>query len=269
MACLRRTRLVLFGLYRRSKAGQRAFGARPSAYCRSHRGSGGTRAQIFGGRFSDSVPPELAFGDLERLVRIAYKTIRVEEDNYRPGGEAYSPDERDRAEDARSAAFNKLVSIPGRATFNALPRLGRQKAFPVPAQRLRELARWRAEQDSESAPWPPDEAAAFEASFQLVPQTPLDLQRLLFDHFDDWQHQLLNRDFAQGKTLASLPLETDVQNWVAACGRRLVTVVLGRFRASCAPVLRPECEVLSLDWDRRARITPAEQRTIFAPVGGP
>ena len=142
--------------------------------------------QIFGDRFSDRVPPELAFGDLERLVRIAYKTIRVEEDHYRPSGEAYSPDDRDRAEGARSAAFNKLASMPGRATFNALPRLSRQKGFPIPAQHLRELARGRAEQDSELAPWPPGEAAAFETSFQLVPQTPLDLQRLLLDRFDDW-----------------------------------------------------------------------------------
>jgi hypothetical protein len=171
--------------------------------------------QIFGDRFSDRVPPELAFGDLLRLVRIAFKTILVEEDNFRPSGEAYSPDDRDRAEGARSAAFNKLASMPGRATFDALPRLSKQKGFPIPAQRLRELARWRAEQDSESAPWPPGEAAVFEASFQLVPQTSLDLQRLLFDRFDDWQHQLLNRDFAQGGTLASLPLENDVQNWVA------------------------------------------------------
>ena len=171
--------------------------------------------QIFGDRFSDRLPPELAFGDLERLVLIAYKTIRVEEDNYRPSGEAYSPDDRDRAEGARSAAFNRFASMPGRATFNALPRLSKQKGFPIPAHRLRELARQRAEQDSETAPWPPGEAVAFETTFQLVPQTPLDLQRLLFDRFDDWQHQLLNRDFAQGGTLASLAHESDVQNWVA------------------------------------------------------
>jgi hypothetical protein len=30
----------------------------------------------------------------------------------------------------------------------------------------------------------------------------------------------------------------------------------GQLRASCAPVLRPVREVLSLDWDRRARVTP-------------
>jgi hypothetical protein len=152
---------------------------------------------------------------LERLVKIAYKTLRVVEDNNRRSGEAYSPDDRDMAESARSAAFNEFASRPGRATFEALPRLSKQKAFPIPARHLRELARERAEQDSETAPWPPGEAAVFETTFQLVPQTPLDLQRLLFDSLDDWQHELLNRDFAQGGTLALLPLEKDVQNWVA------------------------------------------------------
>src|SRR5581483_4625992 len=37
-----------------------------------------------------------------------------------------------------------------------------------------------------------------------------------------------------------------------------VTAALGRVRASCRPALRLVCEVLPLDWDRRARITPAQ-----------
>lgn len=173
--------------------------------------------QIFGDRFghSDYSPPELAFGDLERLVKIAYKTIRVEDDNERPSGEAYSPDGRDRAEGARSAAFNKLASTPGRATFDAMLRLSKLKGFPISTKRLRELARERAEQDSESAPWPPREPAAFENTGQMFPQTPLDLQRLLVGRLDDLQHRLLHSDFAQGGTLAQLPDENAVQNWTA------------------------------------------------------
>ena len=151
---------------------------------------------------------------------IAYKTIRVEEDNVRPDGEAYSPDARDRAEEARSEAFKKFASMPGRATFNALLRLSKKKDFPIAPQQLRELARKRAEDDSEMTPWPPSEAADFEATRQLAPRTPLDLQRLLFERFEDWQHQLLHSDFAQGRTLTLLPRENDVQNWVADRLRR-------------------------------------------------
>ncbi len=35
--------------------------------------------------------------------------------------------------------------------------------------------------------------------------------------------------------------------------------------ASCLPALRPAREVLSLDWDRPARVTPAERREVSAP----
>src|SRR4029079_4125350 len=37
--------------------------------------------------------------------------------------------------------------------------------------------------------------------------------------------------------------------------------VLGRLRASFTPVLRPVREVLSLDWDRRRRVTPAGSKS--------
>src|SRR6476620_6036387 len=36
---------------------------------------------------------------------------------------------------------------------------------------------------------------------------------------------------------------------------------LGRLRASFTPVLRPVREVLSLDWDRRRRVTPGESKS--------
>ena len=51
----------------------------------------------------------------------------------------------------------------------------------------------------------------------------------------------------------------------AAPARGKIHSASGRLRASCWPALRPVREVHSLDWDRRARVTPAEQREIFRP----
>src|ERR1700677_4893942 len=45
---------------------------------------------------------------------------------------------------------------------------------------------------------------------------------------------------------------------VGSRGRRFVTAVPGRLRASCSPALRPVRGVLPLDWDRRHRVTPGE-----------
>ena len=130
---------------------------------------------IFGARFrsDDMARPALSFASLHRLVVMAYRTIRMEDDRHRPSGQPYSPDERDNAEHARSAAFNQLVETPGRSTFDALLRLAEEPGFPVDKARLRELANERAAQDSESAQWLPDEVIAFEQTAEAAPKEPL------------------------------------------------------------------------------------------------
>jgi hypothetical protein len=171
--------------------------------------------RVFGDHFSSEIRPVLAFATLETLVQIAYATIRVEEDHNRPSGVVFSHDARDDAEGARSAAFKLLAETPGRATFEALDRFAQIAGFPVAPARLRELARERAGMDSESAPWPPGEVLAMENEFGSAPRTAIDLQRVVIRRLADIQHDLLHGDFAQGSTLACLPDEKAVQNWVA------------------------------------------------------
>ena len=160
--------------------------------------------------------PDLPFDVLERLVILAFRTIRVDEDHQRPAGIPYALDERDAAESARSTAFNQLVGAPGRATFAALQRFAETPGFPVETQVLRRMMVSRAQQDSERAPWPPGEARELEARFDFAPRTPCDLQSLVMLRISDIQHDLHHADFAQGATLKSLPNEREVQKWVAA-----------------------------------------------------
>ena len=148
-------------------------------------------------------------------MRLAYHTIRPEDDNVHPSGEVYSHDDRDDAEQARSAAFSRLVNTPGRATFNSILRLVDQPDFPISKGRLYELARQRAETDSERSPWKPGETAAFERTAETEPQTPHDLQLVCLQRLADMQHELHHGDFQQGKTLANLIGERAVQNWTA------------------------------------------------------
>jgi hypothetical protein len=159
--------------------------------------------------------PHLPSHILERLVVIAFRTIRVEHDTIRPSGEAYA-DERDRAQHARNNALNQLASTPGRATFEALRRLAEIPDFPVSPDRLRELALERAAKDSEHAPWPPSEAYELEESFDVAPTTPADLQEVAVRRLHDIQHSLLNDDFAQGRTVKGLQDEMEVQKWFSA-----------------------------------------------------
>jgi len=172
---------------------------------------------IFGGRFGRDDIPFIDFPShvLERLVIVAFRTIRIEEDNTRPGGEVFSPNTRDDAEGARSNVFGLLVRTPGQATFDAITRFTQMIDFSVPKAHLSDLAFERAAQDAETAPWNPAEFLAFEKSFETAPSNGKDLRSVLLRRINDIQHDLLHSDFAQGQFFKSLPAEVNVQNWVA------------------------------------------------------
>ena len=168
----------------------------------------------------DDIIGTLPFDSLEPLVVTAFRTIRIEDDKDRPGGQVYSPDERDNAEEARSKLFRALVDTPGLATFEAIQRLSDAPDFPIRRRRMMELARDRAESDSEAEPWSSADVYAVEIYFLTVPRSPRDLQRLVLRRLDDLQYDLLNSDYPQGPIVASLPHEVDVQNWMADRLRR-------------------------------------------------
>ncbi len=173
--------------------------------------------QYFGSR--RSVGPgsavSLELSTLERLVILAYRTVRVEDDHDRANRGVYSPDARDDAQDARSAAFNQLVRTPGRGTFDAIQRLLALGDFPAPASRLRALSHERAMSDSELPAWAPGDAYRFEREFERTPETGRELQLLAIQRLRDLEHDLLHADFAQGATVSGLPDEAAVQAWIA------------------------------------------------------
>ena len=133
---------------------------------------------------------------------------------------AHTGDARDAAENARGALFNLLVSTPGLATFDAIHRLLENPDFKSRRRRLLELARQRAESDSEFKDWSSADVCGFESDFLTAPRNTLDLQRLALCKLADLQCDLLHADYAQGSTVARLPNEVEVQNWMADRLRR-------------------------------------------------
>lgn len=160
-------------------------------------------------------PPPLDFGTLERLVGIAFRTLRVDEDQLHPNLQVFTPSRRDDAQDARGKAFERLINTPGRATFAAILRLTESPECPISKQRLLEFARDRAARDSECAPWAAGDALAFETDSEAVPSTAKDLQTTALRRLDDMQYDLLQGDFSQATTLRAQPTERAVQNWIA------------------------------------------------------
>lgn len=166
-------------------------------------------------RGEESQADKLQTEELLKLTRFAFDAIRPSDDNDRANGKVYSPDARDDAESARDMLFKRLASRPGAATFAALQHLAADGNFPTPTSWLARLARERAEQDSESAPWTAPDVKAFEDDYDTVPRNPEDLQRVAMARIEDLQHRLIHSDYGLGSVAKSLPQEVDVQRWMA------------------------------------------------------
>ncbi|MEX0707660.1 MAG: hypothetical protein WD078_06810 [Woeseia sp.] len=159
----------------------------------------------------DTVP----FESLLVLIRAAYRTVRIVEDNVRPSGKAYSPNQRDDAESARSMLLRTLFETPGLATFEALHQLGGDPSMGLKHEYMVRRALERALQDSEQGLWSSDDVYEFENTHLTAPHTSRDLQQLAIRRIDDFNYDLSNSDFSNGAFLASLPQETDVQIWIS------------------------------------------------------
>jgi hypothetical protein len=179
--------------------------------------------QIFGSHWSREpvLVTAIDLPTLERLVVLAYRIVKPEEDRDRANKGVYSPDERDMAEAARSSALEALIKTPGKATFDAITRMAAQHHLPFAAERLRGMAHGRAAEDAEDSPWLGKEVADFEETAERRPATGKQLQALAIQRLADMQHDLLHGDFQQGKTLAAQPDERAVQNWLADRLRQL------------------------------------------------
>ncbi|MBC3911101.1 NACHT domain-containing protein [Undibacterium umbellatum] len=174
--------------------------------------------QIFRTRWPRFTRPTAALDVItkERLVRLAFGTVRIEDDHDRANKGVYSPDARDEAEEARGILFNSLVDTPGVEAYAAIMRLAEIPDFPIKSSRLDALARSRAAQDAETSAWTPNHALQLEQKFEVAPKTGPELLDVALGRLADLQHELLHGDFQQGKTLQILPNEPMVQNWLAA-----------------------------------------------------
>ena len=170
---------------------------------------------VFGDRWirAGMNPERLPFPVLERLVTIAFRTIRHKDDIEHKG--VYSPGPRDHAEDARSSLFKQLCETPGRETLEALKRIEGDPDLQFPAERLRGLAYDRASADAEHDPWPASEAYELEKTFDSAPRTARDLQLVARSRIAEIDHDLHHHRFSQGKTVKRHPKEEDVQKWLA------------------------------------------------------
>lgn len=188
-------------------------------------------ARLFGrdGALMTVSLPQFPVGTLEELYRLCRDTIKSEDDQDRPGGGSHTSSDRDKAEDARNGLLNAIINRPGRATYNALSRLGRDRLWGDHSNRAFELARERSEKDGDlTAPWAPSETIDFERKLLSPIKNGDDLMRVICELLRDIQDGFIRNDATSRGLLALAPDEDHVQNWFA---EQLTLRSGGRFHA--------------------------------------
>ncbi|MDD1531001.1 hypothetical protein C7U92_28255 [Bradyrhizobium sp. WBOS7] len=164
---------------------------------------------------------------LSQLTLFAYQEIRPDEDNVHEG--MYSPDDRDDAENARSAILKALMDSEGPAAFEAMIRLSRHAAMTARRIRFRELARRMAERDADVVAWLPQDVVAFEREKILPIKTGRDLYRVVQAIIREIDWEFVNADASARAVLETAKDENAVQQWLAA---EMKQRAKGRYHAS-------------------------------------
>ena len=171
---------------------------------------------------------------LGQLVRYAYIFIRPEEDQVHEG--VYSPDTRDKAEQARDFLLSRLLNTPGPEARRVALALADENDFADRSDYIRLRVRQRTATDTEFAPYAPEDVTKLEHCLEMplqdrgglfnyqglmsssVERSPKDrdsLFSLMMNQLKNIQEDLSHDDFTDLKTVRSIDNEEEMQRTLA------------------------------------------------------
>jgi hypothetical protein len=163
---------------------------------------------------------------LETLLRLAYHYIRAEDDQEHEG--SYSPNTRDHAENARNVVLGAIIERPGPEAYHALQMVALDPDYAARKERFLELARLKAETDSEFPAWTAPEVVTFEKEHTAPVKTGEDLLRVVMAVLSDIQTHLHKGDVNSRVLFERAQDEDEVRNYVV---EQMVFRSKGRFHA--------------------------------------
>lgn len=191
----------------------------------------GKAVEWFGRTFNDRtddtifVNTDTDTDTLVSLTELAYEQIRRDDDIRHEG--AYSPGDRDNAQDARNRILNSLIDKSGSEAHDALIQLADKPLFSHMPDRIRILARQRAAKDSDVKSFSVPEYKEWETKHEVSPQNRDELFEIMMGRLDDIEHDILHHDFTDRETLFKIEAETEMQPLLA---RKMLDSARGHYQ---------------------------------------
>lgn len=148
-----------------------------------------------------------------KLLDIAYQFIRREDDREHDG--IFTPDIRDRAEEARGALLDKLLNISDDRTVTEILRLAKQPQFYLSKARFEYLARERAALNSDNFSLTEEDALKLDNYLEEPPHHQEALYQIMINRLHDLQYALSHSDFTDRDILRTVTLEAHMQPTLA------------------------------------------------------
>lgn len=187
---------------------------------------------------------------LKSLYLLMHKHIRPDEDIDRSGGDAYTPELRDEAQDARDGLFNLLKQIQGKKAFIVLNELARVHPKEKTRKWIKLEAKKRAELDSEMEHWSPEDVREFNDRMERTPKTHKELAQLAVSRLHDLKYDLEDGDSSIAGILQTVTQETEMRKFI---GRELGEKANRRYSISqeeeLANAKEPDLRFLGLGFD--------------------
>ncbi|WP_295540826.1 ATP-binding protein [uncultured Pseudacidovorax sp.] len=141
---------------------------------------------------------------LVRLVRLAQKHVRVEDDVVHTG--AYTPGTREHAERGRDALLSRLLNVTGPEGWKAKLELAKDPLLEHVRARILAVALERAAEDADAVAVSEADLRGLTRATEMPPATSSDMHMLLQDRLDDIEDMLL-RDHSPREAWAAMALE--------------------------------------------------------------
>jgi len=212
--------------------------------------------RIFGGRRAEKVVAREAFEQpkhLKMLYFLLLRHIRMAEDIDRADGGVYTPELRDRAQEARNAIYGLLERSSGEDAVRALKEISESELAVSVRPWILLQARLKAEQEGDLKPWSPEQVREFQEILLRTPSNPIELGELAVQKVLDLKEHLENGDYSiAGLILKDGVQETDVRN---ALGDKLQDQAQGRYNMAQeeehGDAKRPDLKFVGAGFDGR------------------
>ncbi|HAV9402650.1 TPA: hypothetical protein JLG19_000579 [Escherichia coli] len=148
-----------------------------------------------------------------KLLNIAYQFIRREDD--REHDDVYTPDTRDRAEEARGVLLDRLLNTRDDKAVVELLRIAKKPHCRLSKERLEYLARERAALNSDEFSLTEGAVLELESHLEQPPHSQKSLYQVMVNRLHDLQYALSHSDFTDRDILRTVKLEAHMQSTLA------------------------------------------------------